>query len=60
MFPDKEKTAFYAEYRSTGPGANTTSRVPWSRQLSSSQAKKYTIQHILGGWDGWNPEALPF
>ena len=50
MFPDKEKTAFYAEYHSTGPGANAQNRVPWSKQLSKAEAGKYTLKNILGGW----------
>jgi len=55
MFPDKEKTAYYAEYRSTGPGANAKSRVAWSHQLTDAEAKRYTIKNILGGSDNWNP-----
>lgn len=57
MFPDKEKTAYYAEYGSTGPGANPKARVAWSHQLTPKQANKYTIKNILGGKDNWNPEA---
>lgn len=56
MFPDKEKTAFYAEYHSTGTGAVADKRVAWSKQLTDEEAKKYTIKNILGGKDNWQPE----
>lgn len=55
MFPDKDKTAYYAEYKSTGPGASPATRVPWSHQLTDAEAKQYTIKNILGGDDNWNP-----
>jgi pectinesterase len=55
MFPDKEKTAFYAEYLNSGPGANTLGRVAWSKQLSKAEAENYNLKNILGGQDGWNP-----
>ena len=55
MFPDKEKTAYYAEYKSFGPGAATTERVEWSKQLTAGEAKKYTLKNILGGKDNWQP-----
>jgi pectinesterase len=48
-------TIRYAEYRSTGPGANPTNRAEWSRQLTSAEAKKITLGNVLGGADGWNP-----
>lgn len=54
--PDSEKTARYAEYRSTGPGANPAARVSWSKQLTAAEAAAYTVQNILAGPDGWNPE----
>jgi pectinesterase len=57
MFPDKEKTAYYAEYKNTGPGANPKARVQWSHQLTDQEAKQYTIKNILGGSDNWDPEA---
>ena len=48
-----EQTAFYAEYQSTGPGANAEARAPWSHQLTSLDG--YDMEEILAGSDGWNP-----
>lgn len=53
--PENEKTARYAEYRCTGPGADRAKRVAWSKELTDDEAAKYTIANILGGKDGWNP-----
>ncbi|MGC4074283.1 MAG: pectinesterase family protein [Nibricoccus sp.] len=53
--PDNEKTARYAEYKSTGPGANTAARVSWSKQLTDTEAAAYTLENILSGSDAWNP-----
>jgi len=53
--PAREKTARYAEFNSSGSGANPKSRVPWSRQLASAQAQVITAKRVLGGIDGWNP-----
>lgn len=52
--PDNEKSAFFAEYESTGPGANTKNRAAWSHQLTSKELKTYTIANILSGKDRWN------
>jgi pectinesterase len=59
MFPDKEKTAYYAEYGSKGFGAaeKAVGRVSWSKQLTNKELKLYTINNILGGADHWNPLA---
>ncbi|WP_227008992.1 pectinesterase family protein [Christiangramia fulva] len=57
MFPNKEETAYYAEYHSTGPGAAPEKRVEWSHQLSSEEVEKYNLENILGGKDNWNPTA---
>lgn len=46
-----EKRSFYAEYQSTGPGANPEGRVSWSRQLTDAQASKYTLDAVFGSWD---------
>lgn len=53
--PANEKSARYAEYRNTGPGTDTGSRVPWSRQLSRREAKSYTLEHVFARRDGWVP-----
>ncbi|MEZ4884026.1 MAG: pectate lyase [Chitinophagales bacterium] len=46
--PEAEKTSLYAEYKCTGKGFQPESRVAWSHQLKKSQAKKHTIQNVLG------------
>lgn len=57
MFIDKEKTAFYAEYKNTGEGASPKTRSDWTIQLTDKEAKTYTLKNILGGKDEWNPLA---
>jgi pectinesterase len=54
--PDAEKTAFYAEFASKGPGALPASRVAWSKQLTPQEAKLYTARRILAGSDRWKPK----
>jgi pectinesterase len=51
--PANELTARYAEFKSSGPGANPEARVKWGRQLSAEEVKKFSIKNILGNW---NPE----
>ncbi len=51
--PKLEKTARFAEYHSTGPGADVKSRAKWSRQLTSTQAVKITAQKVLGAGNWW-------
>lgn len=53
MFPDKERTAFYAEYNSTGPGASPGKRVNWSHQLSKEEAEKYNLKNIFSKKADW-------
>ncbi len=48
-----EKTAYYAEYQSTGPGAAPKSRAGFSHQLKN--LRKYDKETILAGKDGWDP-----
>lgn len=38
--PHAQKTVFYAEYGSEGPGAAPRSRVKWSRQLTEKEARQ--------------------
>ena len=55
--PANEKTAYYAESKSTGPGASPSTRVPWSHQITPSEAKRYLPAKFLRGADNWQPEA---
>jgi pectinesterase len=52
-----EKTAYYAESGSTGAGANPSTRVPWSHQLSPAETTQYLPANFLAGSDHWNPLA---
>ena len=51
--PDNERTAYYAEYRCTGPGARPAARVPWAHQLTARQARQYAPKQVFGGKDAW-------
>ncbi len=53
--PTNELTARYAEYNSTGPGANPDKRFKWAKQLSKEEANKITLDAVLGGTDHWDP-----
>jgi pectin methylesterase-like acyl-CoA thioesterase len=50
--------ATYAEFNSTGPGANAKAREPLSKQLTAAEAKKYEAKAYLAGADGWDPTAV--
>src|SRR5436190_13619730 len=45
--PENEKTAYYAEYKNTGDGADFRKRVTWSRQLNDKEAKEYSLENIF-------------
>lgn len=45
---DAESNSFYGEFNCKGEGAKTDKRVSWSRQLKQSEARKYTIDSVLG------------
>jgi pectinesterase len=49
--------AYYAEYDSTGPGANPAARVAWSHQLSAPQVSQYLPKQFLAGADQWDAES---
>jgi len=53
--PENEKTAYFAEYKSTGPGANAAGRVAWSHQLTAKEAKGYSLKTIFAGREPWKP-----
>jgi len=53
--PTREKTARFAEYKSSGPGANPSQRVAWSKQLSDQEIGPFATKVFLKGIDNWNP-----
>ncbi|HUA39236.1 MAG TPA: pectinesterase family protein [Candidatus Sulfopaludibacter sp.] len=56
--PAREQTARYAEFKSTGPGANPQARVKWAHPLTDRQAAAITVGKVLGGSDAWNPQSI--
>ena len=49
--PEAEATTFYAEYHSSGSGANASSRVKWSHTLTDQEASNdYKIDKIFNDW----------
>jgi pectinesterase len=55
--PANEKTAYYAEYRDSGPGARPAERAAWSHQLTTAQARRFEARVFLAGRDHWDPVA---
>ena len=58
--PANEKTAWYSEIGSTGPGARSQSRVSWARPLTPAQAADFYPRVFLRGSDGWDPTKMAF
>ena len=52
---DAEKQSFFAEYNSTGEGADAPNRVNFSHQLTDTQALTYSRSLVLAGEDQWQP-----
>jgi pectinesterase len=52
-----EKTAYYAEYKSTGKGSAPNKRVNWSHQLTEEEYKTYVFENVFRGWDPTTPKA---
>lgn len=53
--PQREKTAYFAEYGSTGKGSSDATRVAWARKLGDADVKQFSVEYFLGGRDGWDP-----
>jgi pectinesterase len=45
------RTARYAEYRNFGPGADTSHRVAFSRQLNDEEIQTYTLPNVFKEWN---------
>jgi len=53
------QTAFYAEYNSSGPGANPAGREQYAKQLTTAQAANFAVNLFLAGDDHWDPTLEP-
>jgi pectinesterase len=53
--PEREKTTRYAEFGSTGEGANPEQRVKWAKALTAEEAREFSVGTVLRGNDNWNP-----
>lgn len=53
--PHREQTARFVEYGCTGPGADRSRRVPWSRELTPEEAARYTPEVIFAAPTPWLP-----
>jgi pectin methylesterase-like acyl-CoA thioesterase len=53
-------TAFYAEYKSSGPGAGAGKRDPHTRRLDEGEAARFRTGQFLAGSDHWNPAGRVF
>ena len=54
---DSLPTSSYAEFQSSGPGADSSRRETHASQLTPQQAEKFEPEKFLRGADGWNPIA---
>jgi pectinesterase len=54
--PERESTARYSEFRSTGPGGDMKARVAWAHTLTDADAQKLTVRNVLSGTDEWDPK----
>ncbi len=45
------ETAWYAEYDSTGPGANPSAREPYSHRLTATQENRFTPAYFFPSWN---------
>lgn len=52
---DNHLQSFYAEYGSYGPGFVSGKRVGWSKQLTKSEARQYTLKNVFRGSAPWLP-----
>ena len=52
-----EKTAWFGEYKSEGPGGGAAGRVKWAKELTEAEAREFRPDAFLRGSDGWSPSA---
>ena len=52
------ETAYFAEYGSTGSGANEAAREPHAKHLTAEEANQFAPAAFLRGRDNWTPATL--
>ena len=57
--PERERTARYEEFGSTGAGGDVHGRVAWAKQLTPADASALGVAAVLGGSDRWDPRQVP-
>ena len=58
--PASASHVIYGEYSNFGPGSDHSLRVPWSKQLTISEAQNYSVDNFLKG-NRWLPTyKIPF
>ena len=53
--PAREKTAWFGELGSSGPGADPAARAAWAHIVTPELAASFAPDVFLNGRDGWNP-----
>ncbi|KAG9135087.1 hypothetical protein Leryth_011586 [Lithospermum erythrorhizon] len=48
----KQRSVYYGEYKCSGPGANRSKRVTWSKSLTKDEAAPFLTKGMIGG-RGW-------
>lgn len=51
----RQKTVYYGQYQCSGPGSDQSERVPWSHELSDSEASQYMQLSWIDG-QTWLPQ----
>ncbi|KAL3699545.1 hypothetical protein R1sor_017567 [Riccia sorocarpa] len=46
---DRDRTAFYAEFNCSGPGAKRSGRAPWARVITAKKAKPFLSSVFING-----------
>jgi pectinesterase len=57
--PEREHTARFEEFHTTGIGAAAAHRVAWAKTLTSTDVAAITPARVLAGSDQWNPQQVP-
>lgn len=53
--PERERTARFSEFGSTGAGANAAARAPWATTGAAPPPGDFTAARVLAGDDRWDP-----